>query len=126
MESFAAICAFGALAQDTRLEAFRHLVRHEPDGIAAGDLARMMGVPQNTLSTHLAIMARANLVSQERQGRSIIYRADLGTIRKLALYLLVDCCKGRSEEAAPLAMVLLAGCAEKPANALQDARRELE
>ncbi|WP_339485295.1 helix-turn-helix domain-containing protein, partial [Pseudomonas proteolytica] len=54
MESVSAISALGALAQTTRLDAFRLLVRHEPDGLAAGEVARALDVPQNTMSVHLA------------------------------------------------------------------------
>jgi ArsR family transcriptional regulator len=71
METDATLSAFGALSHVTRLEAFRLLVTHEPDGLAAGDLARLLSVPQNTLSAHLNVLARANLVTSERQGRSI-------------------------------------------------------
>jgi ArsR family transcriptional regulator, arsenate/arsenite/antimonite-responsive transcriptional repressor len=81
----------------TRLEAFRLLVKHEPDGLAAGDLARLLSVPQNTLSAHLNVLACANLVTSERQGRSIIYRVQLGRLEKLLLFLLRDCCNGRPD-----------------------------
>ena len=69
--------ALAAFSQSTRLEAFRTLVRHEPDGLAAGDLARLLEVPQNTLSAHLSVLSRAGLVTSERHSRSIIYRANL-------------------------------------------------
>ena len=62
MESKDAIEVLSALAQETRLHAFKMLVRHEPDGVAAGELARLIGVPQNTLSNHLSILSRASLV----------------------------------------------------------------
>jgi ArsR family transcriptional regulator len=97
METDAALSAFGALSQVTRLEAFRLLVKHEPDGLAAGDLARLLSVPQNTLSSHLNVLARANLVTSERQGRSIIYRVQLGRLETLLLFLLRDCCNGRPD-----------------------------
>src|SRR3546814_820546 len=61
METESAITALSALAQATRLETFRLLVRHEPEGLAAGDIARSLDVPQNTMSAHLAILARAGL-----------------------------------------------------------------
>ena len=63
MENDSAIAALGALAQGTRLDVFRLLVRHEPDGMAAGDIARQLDVPQNTMSAHLGILARAVLGS---------------------------------------------------------------
>ena len=102
MESEQAILALGALAQDTRLDVFRRLVRHEPDGVAAGELARLVAVPQNTMSSHLAVLARAGLVTAERKSRSIIYRANLKAFQEVALFLLQDCCGGRAEICAPL------------------------
>ena len=81
MEKDSAISALGALAQATRLDVFRLLVRHEPDGLAAGEIARQLDVPQNTMSAHLGILARAGIVRAERQSRSIIYRADLDGLR---------------------------------------------
>jgi ArsR family transcriptional regulator, arsenate/arsenite/antimonite-responsive transcriptional repressor len=97
-----AITALGALAQATRLDTFRLLVEREPDGVPAGELARLMAVPQNTMSAHLAILARAGLVVGERHSRSIIYRADLSRFRDVALFLLKDCCGGRPDICAPL------------------------
>jgi DNA-binding transcriptional ArsR family regulator len=94
MEPDSTILAFSALAQPTRLDVFRLLVRHEPDGLPAGEIARQLDVPQNTMSTHLAILARAKLVSSERQSRSIIYRADLDTLRALTLFLAKDAAQG--------------------------------
>ena len=102
MDSVLAITALGALAQDTRLDAFRLLVRHEPDGMAAGEIARQLGVPQNTMSAHLGILARAGIVRSERHSRSIIYRADLDGLRALTLFLIKDCCAGSAELCAPL------------------------
>ena len=102
MESNVAIDGLAALAQETRLKAFKILVSHEPEGVAAGELARLLKVPQNTLSTHLAILSRASLVTSERQSRSIVYRANLEAVRGLVLHLLNDCCNGRPELCAPL------------------------
>src|SRR5665213_3610014 len=91
MEQKAAIEAMAALAQITRLEAFRLLVKYEPDGLAAGELARLLAVPPNTLSSHLAIMARANLVSSQRRSRSIVYRANLPAFHPVVLFLFHRC-----------------------------------
>ena len=102
MESNDAIDALSALAQPTRLETFRLLVRREPAGVPAGELARLVATPQNTMSTHLAILARAGLVRGERQSRSIIYRANLDRFREVALFLLKDCCDGRPDLCQPL------------------------
>jgi ArsR family transcriptional regulator, arsenate/arsenite/antimonite-responsive transcriptional repressor len=113
MENEEAVLALAALAQPTRLEAFRTLVRHEPDGLAAGDLARLLEVPQNTLSAHLAILSRARLVSSERHSRSIVYRANLDEFRDVALFLLRDCCGGRPEVCNPVVETLQSRCSPK-------------
>jgi ArsR family transcriptional regulator, arsenate/arsenite/antimonite-responsive transcriptional repressor len=97
MESAEAILALSALAQSTRLEAVRLLVKHDPHGIAAGELAQLLSVPQNTLSAHLKVLAHAELITAERQSRSIIYRAQLDRLEQLSLFLLRDCCTGRSD-----------------------------
>ena len=110
MESILAIAALGALAQATRLDTFRLLVKHEPDGMAAGDIARRLDVPQNTMSAHLAILARAGLVRSERHSRSIIYRADLDALRELMLFLVKDCCAGNADLCAPLVAELTSCC----------------
>lgn len=110
MESEEVILGLAALAQATRLEAFRALIRHEPEGIAAGDLARLLGVPQNTLSAHLAILARASLVRSQRRSRSILYRADLTRLRDVVRFLLEDCCDGRAELCAPVTADIVPCC----------------
>lgn len=113
MDSSAAIEAFGALAQETRLAAFRLLVEAGPDGIPAGDLARLVQVPHNTLSSHLGILARAGLVAARRDGRCIRYAVDFAGMRGLIVYLVQDCCKGRPELCAPLP-ALAACCPPSP------------
>ncbi|MDR6873513.1 DNA-binding transcriptional ArsR family regulator [Bosea sp. BE125] len=110
MESEAAIIALGALAQATRLDSFRLLVRHEPAGLAAGEIARLLQVPQNTMSAHLATLSRAGLVRSERHSRSIVYRADLDGLRALTLFLVKDCCAGKPELCAPLIAELTPCC----------------
>ena len=102
MDTKNAIAALAALAQPTRLDTFRLLVAREPEGVPVGELARMVDVPQNTMSTHLAILTRAGLIIGERRSRSIIYRANLDRFRQIALFLLKDCCGGRAELCAPL------------------------
>jgi len=102
MDTGQAILAFSALAQPTRLEVFRLLMEHEPDGLPAGEIARCVGVPHNTMSTHLAILSRVGLIEAERQSRSIVYRAQLEAVRALAGFLVKDCCGGRPEICAPL------------------------
>ncbi|PZF78924.1 transcriptional regulator [Aestuariivirga litoralis] len=102
MKQDLAIEAFSALSQPTRLEAFRLLVKQEPDGLPAGEIARRLDVPHNTMSTHLAILSRAGLISAQRHSRSMIYRVELSAVRKLVMFLLKDCCNGQPELCAPL------------------------
>ncbi|HUB62891.1 MAG TPA: metalloregulator ArsR/SmtB family transcription factor [Methylocella sp.] len=113
MDNSEAIGALAALAQTTRLDTFRLLVKKEPDGVPAGELARLMAVPQNTMSAHLAILARAGLVVGERHSRSIIYRADLSRFREVTVFLLKDCCGGRPDICAPLVADLTPCCPPK-------------
>lgn len=106
MDNEQAITALSALAQTTRLNTFRALVAREPEGVAAGELARLMDVPQNTMSAHLAALARAGLVRGERRSRSIIYRARLEAVQELSLFLIKDCCGGDPDLCRPLAAEL--------------------
>jgi DNA-binding transcriptional ArsR family regulator len=85
------------------MSVFRLLVKYEPDGLAAGDIARALAVPQNTMSAHLAILARAELVMSERKSRSIVYRANLATFQSLTSFMVEDCCGGRADVCAPVA-----------------------
>jgi ArsR family transcriptional regulator, arsenate/arsenite/antimonite-responsive transcriptional repressor len=110
MESELAILSLAALAQSTRLEVFRLLVKCEPQGLAAGEIAKTLAVPQNTMSSQLAILARAGLVSAERHSRSIIYRADLARLQDVVLFMLRDCCGGKSDICAPLIESLAPCC----------------
>lgn len=118
LDDLSAIAAFAALAQPTRLDVFRRLVKAEPDGLPAGDIARQCAAPHNTMSAHLAVLERAQLVSSERRGRSIIYRARLERLRAVTMFLLEDCCGGRPEICAPLAQSL-AACAASQGPACQ-------
>jgi len=113
MDSENAILALAALAQTTRLDVFRLLVQHEPEGLAAGDIAKALVVPQNTMSSHLSILSRAGLVSARRFSRSIVYRADLSRLQAVVLFMLKDCCDGRPEICAPLVESLTPCCLRK-------------
>lgn len=97
MEQNDALAAFAALSQTTRLDVFRLLVAHAPDGLASGEVARRLDVPANTLSSHLGVLARAGLVTTERQGRTIIYRARMDNIQNLVGFMVNACCQGRYE-----------------------------
>lgn len=110
MDNMNAIAALAALAQPTRLDCFRLLMRHEPDGLPAGEIARQLGVPHNSLSTHLAVLTRAGLIGFERRSRLVIYRADPAAVVALAGFLMKDCCGGRSDLCAPLLADLAPCC----------------
>ncbi|PLX63299.1 helix-turn-helix transcriptional regulator [Sedimenticola selenatireducens] len=113
METLKAIASFGALSQETRLEAFRLLIRHEPDGLPAGEIARQLGVPHNTMSAHLSVLTRAGLVLSQRQSRSIIYRANLSRMQETIRFLVNDCCAGHPQVCEPLTSALIA-CPAQP------------
>jgi DNA-binding transcriptional ArsR family regulator len=97
MDKKHAVESLSALAQETRLAAFRHLVACCLEGKNAGDIARRCKVPHNTMSTHLAILERAGLIDSEKHGREVIYSADIGGLRALVDFLADDCCGGRPE-----------------------------
>ena len=102
--------AFAALSQPTRLKAFRKLVAAHPDGLPAGEIAAACKVPHNTMSTHLAALARAGLVSVEREGRVMSHRADIDGLRGLVGFLMRDCCGGKAEICAPVVQEFNAAC----------------
>lgn len=102
MESDASLAILGALAHPTRLDAFRLLVRHEPDGLSTGQLVEASGLTQSTFSTHLAVLVKAGLVVPEKRGRQQIQRANMDALRSLMLFLAKDCCQGRAELCDPL------------------------
>ncbi|GBQ89464.1 ArsR family transcriptional regulator [Gluconacetobacter johannae DSM 13595] len=110
MDTESALLALSALSQSTRLDIFRLLVRHEPEGLAAGDVARRLDVPQNTISVHLATLTRAGLLTSKRHSRLIIYRANLSRLRDLMLFLVRDCCAGSPDLCAPLVAALSSCC----------------
>ena len=110
MDILTTIKALGALAQESRLNAFRLLVRSGSDGLAAGEIARRLDIPHNTLSSHLAILVNAGLVSSHRQSRSIIYRIDFDGTRALLSFLMEDCCQSSPELCAPVLDSMLPDC----------------
>ena len=94
MDSTSAIDALGALAQEHRLALFRLLVQAGGRGMAAGAIAEALGVPNSSLSFHLAQLRAAGLIEQERQHRTIIYRANYPAMNALVAYLMENCCAG--------------------------------
>lgn len=96
MDAMKAVMALAALAQEHRLAVFRLLVQVGENGMAAGAIAESIGVPASSLSFHLAHLTRAGLILQERQSRSLIYRANYPAMNGLVAYLLENCCAGES------------------------------
>jgi ArsR family transcriptional regulator, arsenate/arsenite/antimonite-responsive transcriptional repressor len=94
MQAENAIEALSALAQEHRLALFRLLVQAGERGMAAGAIAEALGVPNSSLSFHLAHLNRAGLIRQERQHRSLIYRANYAAMNALVGYLMENCCAG--------------------------------
>ncbi len=110
MDKKNALSAFGALAQPTRLDVFRLLVRAGAEGMLAGEIAAALGVVQNTMSTNLSILLAAGLLRNAREGRTVRYFADFDGMRGLLAYLMEDCCGGRPELCAPVIETLTCGC----------------
>lgn len=103
MEMTDAVPALAALAHGGRLSIFRELVKAGPEGLAAGEVSRRLGIAPNTLSASFTVLSRAGLVTATRMGRSIIYRAAYDRMAELLGFLLEDCCQGRAEVCTPLA-----------------------
>jgi DNA-binding transcriptional ArsR family regulator len=96
MEKQIAVAALAALAQETRLEVFRLLVRAGAAGLTPGAIAKSLDLPAPTLSFHLKELKGAGLVAVRREGRSLRYAPDFGAMRRLVGYLSENCCQGVS------------------------------
>ena len=94
MEKQDVIAALGALAQETRLDVFRALVRVGSQGLVPGELSKLLAIPSATLSFHLKELKNSQLISAERHGRSLLYRPDFTAMRELVGYLTENCCQG--------------------------------
>jgi DNA-binding transcriptional ArsR family regulator len=105
MKTGIAVAALSALAHEGRLKIFRMLVKAGPAGLAAGEIARRMKMPPNTLSANLAILSNCGLAASRRDGRSIIYSAQYPQMTRLLGYLMEDCCSASPEICAPLARI---------------------
>jgi ArsR family transcriptional regulator len=110
MDVSTTVKALSALSQESRLEAFRLLVRSGAEGLAAGEIARALNIPHNTMSSHLSILVNAGLIGSRRESRSIIYSIDFAGTRDLLSFLMEDCCRGRPELCAPVLDSVLPGC----------------
>ena len=96
MESIAVVKALAALAQSSRLEVFRALVVAGETGLTPGALAQQLGIAANTLSFHLKELVHADLITQERLGRNLIYRAQFDRMNAVLAYLTSNCCQGQT------------------------------
>ncbi|MGH1360408.1 MAG: ArsR/SmtB family transcription factor [Burkholderiaceae bacterium] len=94
MNTSKTVAILGALAQETRLDIFRLLVRAGDRGVAAGAIAKKLGVPAATCSFHLKELKAGQVITCQRDGRSLIYRADFATMQQLLAYLIKNCCQG--------------------------------
>jgi DNA-binding transcriptional ArsR family regulator len=105
MEEKAAVISLAALAQGMRLRIFRVLIGAAPEGMTPGELSATLDVPGSTLSFHLKELMHAGLVTQEREGRKLIYRPSIEQMNELMAYLTAHCCHGRACE-----LVSVTGC----------------
>lgn len=101
MEINDAVTALGALAQETRLAVFRLLMQTGEAGLPVGQVADVLGLAPATLSFHLKALMQAGLISQSRQGRSLICRAEFSAMNRLLGYLTENCCQGKPCLSAP-------------------------
>ena len=111
MNSDTVVNALSALAQEHRLALFRLLVQAGEQGLSAGSIADTLGIPNSSLSFHLAQLTRAGLIRQERQSRSLIYSADYAAMNDLVGYLMENCCGG-------------ADCSSNAGDAVQTGKRK--
>lgn len=102
MDKKATIDSFAALAQDTRLDVVRLLIKRGEDGALSGEIGTALNVKQNTMSANLTILLQAGLIRNQREGRSIRYFAEMKNITGLIAFLMEDCCGGRPELCRPV------------------------
>lgn len=111
MDKQLATTVFESLASGIRLDIFRLLVKHAPDGLVAGEIAATLAVPPTNLSFHLKAMTQAGLLGVTQEGRYQRYRAQLKLMHELIAYLTAECCEGQAGQC----FTELPGCFEKDA-----------
>jgi len=97
MDKQLATTLFESLASGIRLDVFRLLVKHAPTGLVAGEIATLLALPPTNLSFHLIAMTHAGLLNVTQEGRYQRYRANLGIMQELIVYLTAECCTGHPE-----------------------------
>lgn len=117
MEPRDAVAALSALAHPGRLSVFQMLMQAGAEGIGAGEIARRLDVPPNTLSSNLNILAHAGLIENRREGRTVIYNARYVQMTELLEFLIHDCCSGQPEVCASLADLVMQSRCLPEANA---------
>jgi DNA-binding transcriptional ArsR family regulator len=110
MDKKSSLAALAALGQETRLDIFRLLVGAGAEGVPAGEVAARLGAVQNTVSSHLRILAQAGLIRAVRDGRIVRYVADMTGFRDLLAYLMEDCCDGAPELCRPVIDAVTCRC----------------
>ena len=89
---------FEALSSDTRLDIFRLLVKHAPDGLVAGEIGKLLDLPATNLSFHLKSLTHSGLISMEKEGRFLRYRASIPLMLDLIAFLTEKCCEGAPDK----------------------------
>jgi DNA-binding transcriptional ArsR family regulator len=98
MEAKTATVIFETLTSEARLATFRLLVKHAPDGLVAGEIARLLDIPKTNLSFHLKTIVYSGLAGVEREGRHTRYKANIPLMLETIAYLTAECCSGQPEE----------------------------
>ncbi len=106
MDQQRAIETFTAMAQESRLEIYRLLVREAPDGLPVGEISRRLGIVASTLSGHLGVLKRTGLLKSTRHQREIHYAANLDVMGDLVCFMLEDCCDGKVENCREIASLI--------------------
>jgi ArsR family transcriptional regulator len=94
METTSALAALASLAQESRLAIFRALVKAGPQGLSAGAVGGVTGIPPSSLSFHFKELTHAGMVSSHQEGRFVIYTASFSTMNSLIAFLTENCCGG--------------------------------
>ena len=101
MEKAAALAVFESLSSAIRLDVFQLLVRTGPEGMVAGEIGAVLGVPPTNMSFHLKALVHARLLSVEQEGRYLRYRANMPLMQELISFLTAECCAGVPERCLP-------------------------
>ncbi|WP_394181014.1 ArsR/SmtB family transcription factor [Yoonia maritima] len=92
MDNVTAAQGFSALGSESRIEVFQTLVKAGKNGLLVGDIQQRTGIPASTLAHHLKFLSTAQLILQEKKGRTIVNRANFDHLESLAAFILEECC----------------------------------